>query len=300
MSQNKEALMKIFKKMKKGFTLVELVVVIAVIAILAGVSVGAYFGITDSANNSKLQEEAKTVHTNIQLVGSKGGDNAKLSSSGLYINDLDTFKSDFIQMSGTDYEVLAGSVAPTTISKPTVYFFTASEPSGENIVNRTFKNFAYYTHEVGGKRAVGNVVTGDISVENDETFDAYSIKFAHTCFTEKMCEICDLENFPVMCKLVGKDLELAKILCDALVEEKRLPERLCHDTYVRNIIEQLVILVMRNSKNNITSNQGNTNIRKSLLYIHNNFQNDITVEEVAKICHYTPNYFSTCFKKVWG
>ena len=137
-------------------------------------------------------------------------------------------------------------------------------------------------------------------VENDETFDAYSIKFAHTCFTEKMCEICDLENFPVMCKLVGKDLELAKILCDALVEEKRLPERLCHDTYVRNIIEQLVILVMRNSKNDITSNQGNTNIRKSLLYIHNNFQNDITVEEVAKICHYTPNYFSTCFKKSVG
>ena len=158
--------MKIFKKMKKGFTLVELVVVIAVIAILAGVSVGAYFGITDSANNSKLQQEAKTVHTNIQLVGSKGGDNAKLSSSGLYINDLDTFKSDFIQMSGTDYEVLAGSTVPTTISKPTVYFFNADAVSPENIVNGTFKNFAFYTHEVGGKRAVGNVTTGDINVES--------------------------------------------------------------------------------------------------------------------------------------
>ena len=162
--------MKIFKKMKKGFTLVELVVVIAVIAILAGVSVGAYFGITDSANNSKLQQEAKTVHTNIQLVGSKGGDNAKLSSSGLYINDLDTFKSDFIQMSGSTYDVLAGSTAPTTISKPTVYFFTASEVSPENIVNGTFKNFAYYTHEVGSKRAVGNVTTGDINVESNVQF----------------------------------------------------------------------------------------------------------------------------------
>ena len=40
------------KRTKKGFTLVELVVVIAVIAILASVSVGAYFGITESAKVS--------------------------------------------------------------------------------------------------------------------------------------------------------------------------------------------------------------------------------------------------------
>ena len=53
--------MKLFKKAKKGFTLVELVVVIAVIAILAAVSVGAYFGVTESANNSKLEQEAKQV-----------------------------------------------------------------------------------------------------------------------------------------------------------------------------------------------------------------------------------------------
>ena len=47
------------KRLKKGFTLVELVVVIAVIAILAAVSVGAYFGITESANRS-ADEQAVT------------------------------------------------------------------------------------------------------------------------------------------------------------------------------------------------------------------------------------------------
>lgn len=44
------------KLIKKGFTLVELVVVIAVVAVLAAVSVGAYFGITETAN----QQAAKT------------------------------------------------------------------------------------------------------------------------------------------------------------------------------------------------------------------------------------------------
>ena len=79
--------MKLFKKVKKGFTLVELVVVIAVIAVLAAVSVGAYFGVTDSANRSKLTQEAKHAYDNIRLISLAGDDDKMLNSSGLYIVD---------------------------------------------------------------------------------------------------------------------------------------------------------------------------------------------------------------------
>lgn len=52
--------MKVKNKLKKAFTLIELVVVIAVIAVLAGVSVAAYFGVTESANESQaLQEQTQ-------------------------------------------------------------------------------------------------------------------------------------------------------------------------------------------------------------------------------------------------
>lgn len=54
---------RIKKVFKKAFTLIELVVVIAVIAILAGVSVAAYFGVTESANKAKLETEMKQVQT---------------------------------------------------------------------------------------------------------------------------------------------------------------------------------------------------------------------------------------------
>lgn len=48
------------KKVKKGFTLIELVVVIAVIAILSAVSVVAYVGITNSAKKTAAQADARS------------------------------------------------------------------------------------------------------------------------------------------------------------------------------------------------------------------------------------------------
>jgi type IV pilus assembly protein PilA len=51
------------KKMnRKGFTIVELVIVIAVIAILAGVLIPTFGGIVNKANDSKALQEAKNIH----------------------------------------------------------------------------------------------------------------------------------------------------------------------------------------------------------------------------------------------
>lgn len=57
---------KIKKTFRKGFTLVELVVVIAIIAILAGVSVAGYVGFTNNAKKQVVNMEGKEVRTNYQ------------------------------------------------------------------------------------------------------------------------------------------------------------------------------------------------------------------------------------------
>ena len=49
---------------KKGFTIVELVIVIAVIGILAGVMIPTFAGIIDLANGSNRDQEAKNAFTN--------------------------------------------------------------------------------------------------------------------------------------------------------------------------------------------------------------------------------------------
>ena len=48
---------------KHGFTIVELVIVIAVIAILAAVLIPTFSGIIEKANHSKLKQEAKNAYT---------------------------------------------------------------------------------------------------------------------------------------------------------------------------------------------------------------------------------------------
>ena len=59
---------KMKKRLKKGFTLVELVVVIAIIAILSAVSVAGYFGFTTNARETATKQEAKDIANLILVV----------------------------------------------------------------------------------------------------------------------------------------------------------------------------------------------------------------------------------------
>ena len=150
--------MKIFKKAKRGFTLVELVVVIAVIAILAAVSVGAYFGVTESANKSKLEQESKQFHTAIQTVALAGNENHTLNADGLRVVDLKTFEDALEETMGQDIEVLA-DVNPAEINKQTIVLNNTSVKEQNN--GNLYKTFDYYTHEVGGKKIAVDTVTGE-------------------------------------------------------------------------------------------------------------------------------------------
>ena len=96
--------MKLFKKAKKGFTLVELVVVIAVIAILAAVSVGAYFGVTESAKKSQVEQEAKGVHTAITLIANDPDTLSSMTNAG-FTKGTD-FNDDLTRVAGITYTVV--------------------------------------------------------------------------------------------------------------------------------------------------------------------------------------------------
>lgn len=126
-----------------------------------------------------------------------------------------------------------------------------------------------------------------------------TVKFSGDIFYDSLDDICMLEDFPIIQKLSDDDFETAKTLFDLLLAEQEKGSLLGSDKFAVNIIEQLTILALRAGNYDKISSEKSF-IRKSLLYIHYNFKNDIKAADVAKYIGYSPNYFSAEFKKETG
>lgn len=163
--------MKVNNKFKKGFTLVELVVVIAVIAILAAVSVGAYFGVTDSANDSKLTSESANIKLNITLLGSEGNSYCNINKDYLEINDVTLFNEELNKDTGIRYNVLINGTGNIHNSNDPIINFI-----GINNSDTKFDYFEYSTVEIVNKYIKVNLISGDseiikgnIEINNSDT-----------------------------------------------------------------------------------------------------------------------------------
>ncbi|EGW40347.1 prepilin-type N-terminal cleavage/methylation domain-containing protein [Desulfosporosinus sp. OT] len=88
--------LKKLKRKQTGFTLVELIVVIAIIGILAGVMLPRYFSFTDDARKGVAISEAKSIRTIAETYYAKNGDWPKIKyvsgTSGPFTVGDDTTK----------------------------------------------------------------------------------------------------------------------------------------------------------------------------------------------------------------
>ena len=79
-------------KNRKGFTTVELVIVIAVIAILAAVLIPTFSGLITKANNSAIVQEARNLYTNyVTAVDYAAGETADETAVIKVVKGEDTF-----------------------------------------------------------------------------------------------------------------------------------------------------------------------------------------------------------------
>ena len=93
--------MKQNNKSRKGFTIVELVIVIAVIAILAGVLIPTFSNVVDKANDSSALQEARNVYTNYMAefnysTGETPAEDLVIKANGKYFAVTDGKLSDTV------------------------------------------------------------------------------------------------------------------------------------------------------------------------------------------------------------
>lgn len=117
---------------KKGFTIVELVIVIAVIAILAGVLIPTFATVVDKANQSKAMQETKNAY---ELYLADHADKSDLETNicitnGKYVFHVENgqFKTDAIK--AEDHTAESG-YATVTVTAGKFGTLTASTTTGE-------------------------------------------------------------------------------------------------------------------------------------------------------------------------
>jgi len=96
--------MKLFRKLKKGFTLVELVVVIAVIAILAAASVVTYIGVTNNAKKSTDAQVLQQVNNALILRETNEGEKPSTMYDALNVLNEDLGVSNLEKLLSASYK----------------------------------------------------------------------------------------------------------------------------------------------------------------------------------------------------
>ncbi len=131
--------LKALKKDQKGFTLVELIVVLVILAIMAALLVPALLGYIDRARNSKYLEEARSVYTAIQAVNDENY--AKTNVERVANGDLSAEAAD----KNPNQIKINDLIYPTEVKGGTLKYKQESKPSDSTLANYNTLIRDYYT-----------------------------------------------------------------------------------------------------------------------------------------------------------
>lgn len=143
---------KMKKRLKKGFTLVELVVVIAIIAILSAVSVAGYFGFTTNARKTATKQEAKDI-ANLILVVAADEETTGVTNDGTKV----TLTYTVAEGSTTDAAELVKALANAGWAMPT------GATLAETATTTTDKEITELKYTHNGYVCTINAATGAVS-----------------------------------------------------------------------------------------------------------------------------------------
>ena len=123
---------KTVKTSKKGFTLVELIVVLVILAVLAAMLVPALVGYIDRAKKEKEYQAASTVYAGVQALATEayGKSEELASASGFKVSKVKELTG--ITCNAIKYQVADTSATAKAVDKYTIKYIAIQFKDGEN------------------------------------------------------------------------------------------------------------------------------------------------------------------------
>ena len=147
---------KVGKSSKKGFTLVELIVVLVILAVLAAMLVPALVGYIDRAKKEKEFQAASTVYTAAQSLATEAYGKSKTSAEAKdYAEDTDEIKT----LTGiTVYKVTVTMVTPgdTGIEGYTINKIEVQFKDGDSVYSYTLNDATWTAGASGSNSGASN------------------------------------------------------------------------------------------------------------------------------------------------
>lgn len=113
---------------QKGFTLVELMVVIAILGVLAAIAIPKFSESTAAANTAKIKADMRTIQSAVMMAQSAGKSDTEITTDKAYkdyLNDADNLKAP------TGKYINASTGKATDIPDNASYAVTKNTTSGE-------------------------------------------------------------------------------------------------------------------------------------------------------------------------
>ena len=164
------------KKMKKGFTLVELLVVIAILAVLATVSVVGYTSFITKANNSNALTELKQAQEVIlsQLIDATGSADGEMKAGGVvFTYDSAAGKITFTGTESSEGALDAAFATPNTQSKE-----AAGDSGDYNVASDLAGLKGYFEYTAGSEGSAAKIVYTTVNGKGAATWTSGDVVVA--------------------------------------------------------------------------------------------------------------------------